>query len=376
MPWLFVGFGGLVLLSQFAVQLASDGMDQLYTVQNLSVYAFSSLLAGIVIVVGLLLRRAATSPARYPRVALWCLGTAAILLAINVPLILVTPGLNTSQAVGWAHGVFTTGAAGGAVIGFIEARAIEQAQAAERARVRAAATEAERERLDYLNSLLRHEVLNNAQVIVGRAELIRDGHDEDIETHLRAIQSQSEDMTRVIDDVRTLIKAFRDDSSLDEIDLSALLKAELADLRATYDSVEVTGDIHEGVFVLGDEMMRRIFSNLLSNAVEHNDSGVPHIEITVEQTPETVAVRVADNGPGISTAERATLFERNENGNHQVGLFLVSVLVERYNGTIELTETGPDGSVFTVEFPSIDTTIESDIQATVETAQIVAYSSL
>ncbi|GGN92511.1 sensor histidine kinase [Haloarcula pellucida] len=375
-PRLLVGFGSLVFLSQVAVQLAFDGVGQLDSVQNLSAYAVSAVLAGTVIAVGLFLTRSATSPARYPRVALWCLGTASILLAINVPLIVVRPGLDTVEIVGWVHIVSATGAAGGAVIGFIEARAIEQAQAAERARVRAAATEAERERLDYLNSLLRHEVLNNAQIIMGRTELVRDEHEADIEDHLRTIQRQSEAMTRVIDDVRTLIKASRDDSSLDEIDLSSLLEAEISDLQAKYPSVEITDEVPEDVSVLGDEMMRRIFGNLLSNAVEHNDSPTPCVEITVDQTPEVVAVHVADNGPGISAAERATLFERSQNENHQVGLFLVSVLVDRYDGTIELAETGPDGSVFTVEFPTVDGDPAPENQSEDETARTTARSRL
>ncbi len=72
--------------------------------------------------------------------------------------------------------------------------------------------------------------------------------------------------------------------------------------------------------------------------------------MTVDEQPETVTVTVADDGPGIPDKERERLFERKST-NHGLGLYLSRILANRYGGTVDLADTGPDGSVFVVALP-------------------------
>lgn len=99
---------------------------------------------------------------------------------------------------------------------------------------------------------------------------------------------------------------------------------------------------------MADDLLPRVFGNLLSNAVEHNDDAVPRISVTVTEWVDEVTVRIADDGPGIPASERETLFERSERADHGLGLYIVGELVERYGGRVELVETGPDGTTFDV----------------------------
>jgi glyoxylase-like metal-dependent hydrolase (beta-lactamase superfamily II) len=134
------------------------------------------------------------------------------------------------------------------------------------------------------------------------------------------------------------------------VDVAAVLPEELGDIRATYPEVEVELTVDGEAYVPADDLPSRVFSNLLSNAVEHNPSESPTVAVTVSTTPDVVRVAVADDGPGVPEAERETLFERTQE-DHGLGLYLVRVLADRYDGTVELAETGPDGSVFAVELP-------------------------
>jgi len=62
----------------------------------------------------------------------------------------------------------------------------------------------------------------------------------------------------------------------------------------------VETSIPDHVYVRADDdLLARIFANLLSNAIEHNDAATPRVEVTVEPGPETVRFEIADNGPGI-----------------------------------------------------------------------------
>lgn len=104
-----------------------------------------------------------------------------------------------------------------------------------------------------------------------------------------------------------------------------------------------------------DDLLPRVFSNLLSNAVEHNDGARPRVDVTVETTPDSVTVLVADDGPGVPRSKLPSLFERTAEGtSHGLGLYLVRTLAGRYGGRVDLRETGPDGSVFAVELPRAD----------------------
>lgn len=104
--------------------------------------------------------------------------------------------------------------------------------------------------------------------------------------------------------------------------------------------------------VRADGLLKRVFSNLLNNAVEHNENPDPEISVSMDTGPDAVEVRIADNGSGVPEAERELLFEtETAKTDHGIGLTIVGRLVDRYGGDVELAETGPDGSVFLVSLP-------------------------
>jgi len=304
---------------------------------------------------GYWLERSELPHERYPRIGGWFVGGMAVYLAINAPIMAVWPPDSGQFLSGWIRFTLSVGGLGGLLVGVVEARSIERERAAERATTRAEAAETHHRNLDYLNSLLRHEVLNTATVITGYASLLLEDHDldEDARDRLETISRQSRDMTDVIEDVQVLLRMTQGDADVEPQNLSAALTEELDDLRHTYESVEIEATVPDGVRVRADDLLARVFSNLLANAVEHHDGRTPRVEVTVEESGETVTVRVADDGPGIPEAERAALFERDDTGGtHGLGLYLVRTLVERYGGSVELAETGPEGSTFAVELPA------------------------
>ncbi|WP_436346487.1 sensor histidine kinase [Natronorubrum sp. FCH18a] len=200
--------------------------------------------------------------------------------------------------------------------------------------------------------------MNTATIINGYASLLEDEATELTDPHrewARIVIAESEELSTVIDDVRVLLRATEGASRLEPVNVSRVLTDEVRKLDHRWASVDVTTSIPEGVSVQADDLLARVFGNLLSNAVEHNDAAVPSVAITVGSTPDTARIETADNGPGIPDSKRETLFDRVESrgSTHGLGLYLVSQLVARYDGTVELTETGPDGSVFTVELPAL-----------------------
>lgn len=110
----------------------------------------------------------------------------------------------------------------------------------------------------------------------------------------------------------------------------------------------------------GDErLLTRLFYNILHNAYKYN-SEHGGITIILDQAPESIEVRIKDNGPGIAREDLPFIFERfyradksrsRASGGSGIGLALVSQIARLHQGSVEASSTPDVGSVFTVTLP-------------------------
>ncbi|WP_284012265.1 sensor histidine kinase [Halobaculum litoreum] len=304
---------------------------------------------------GVRLARGTLPAARFPRIARWWLGASGAFLVINLLMMTVWGTSTVAVAIGWLRFSLVFGGAGGLLVGIVEAGSIERARAAERARVRAERVADTREWLRYLNDILRHEVLNASNVAAGNASLLLDDDslDEATRDRLAVIERACEDLDDVIREVRLLVASDHGDLDPRRVDLRPVLDTETDAVAEAYDGATVETDLPESLPVLADESVGRVFSNLVANAVEHNDGPDATVRVSGEMDADEAVVRVSDDGPGVPPDERETLFEpaNDSTSDHGLGLHIVRTLVDRYGGAVELSDTGPDGSTFTVRLP-------------------------
>jgi two-component system OmpR family sensor kinase len=308
---------------------------------------------------GYWLPNSSLSPGRYLSIYYWVAGGVLVSMLINIGLMIGLPPDGWFHLLSWVRWGVSLGAGSGLVVGLFQARRIDRAIDAERSRIRAREAEDRKQLLSYLNTLLRHEVLNAAHAIQGTAHLVTSEYpdDETISERMDSIVAETADMEAVINDVRAFLNASKGESEFDctAIDLTAVLTDEVDNIRARNESVVIEKRMPSEAVVPANPAISRAFSNLLSNAVKHNDSETPRLSVTVEKKENAVVTQIEDNGPGIPPARRNELFERNieDNYSHGLGLLLAATLIEAFDGTIELTETGADGTVFTIELPRI-----------------------
>jgi len=114
--------------------------------------------------------------------------------------------------------------------------------------------------------------------------------------------------------------------------------------------------------VLGDpDELKAALSNLVDNAIKYSNNGV---RVEVELTPvdeRRVAIRVTDQGIGISPAELKRIFRRFYRIPEAVamrikgtglGLFIVSRIARKHGGKVFAESPGPGrGSTFTLQLP-------------------------
>lgn len=241
------------------------------------------------------------------------------------------------------------GTLSGLLVGGNEVRRVDAARRAERARMEAELSQRELERLEFLNHLLRHHVLNKMNVIDGYATVVREGGEDAFDEELATIHEETTEVTELIENVRVLVDTMTYDATLEPVDLAAVLEREVATLRKENPDVTVETDVPADCSVRGDELLRYVFENLLRNAVQHNDADEPVVEVTVTTTDHTVSVRIADDGPGIEPERREIVFDPEENASRGLGLYLADTLVTEYGGSISIEDSELGGAAFVVD---------------------------
>jgi signal transduction histidine kinase len=101
--------------------------------------------------------------------------------------------------------------------------------------------------------------------------------------------------------------------------------------------------------------LERVFHNILLNACEAAPPQSGRVQVTTRQTPAGLEIRVADNGSGIPTEIRDTLFQPfvtagKENG---IGLGLATVhkIVHEHHGQVTVESTSADGTILRILLP-------------------------
>jgi PAS domain S-box-containing protein len=218
--------------------------------------------------------------------------------------------------------------------------------------------ETQRDDLQTLNQVVRHDIRNDLQLVSAYAELVGERVDDDTtDEHVDTIIDRTAhaiELTTIAAEMAEVM--VRGEQENEPIPLQGVLAAEVADVADAYPSavVEIEGEIPQ-VMVRANRMLDSVFGNLLKNAVQHNDDAVPEVTVGVTDNDETVRVRVADNGPGVPDAKKAEIFGKGAKGLDSegtgVGLHLVQTLVDGYGGDVRVEDNDPGGAVFVVDLP-------------------------
>jgi len=143
------------------------------------------------------------------------------------------------------------------------------------------------------------------------------------------------------------------------IDILEEVCQELAPL-AQEKELELSLDAENGgeIFLTGDRLeLRRVFTNLIGNAIKFTQKGDVKIHLIPATEEDTfVTIVVEDTGIGISAEELPRIFERLYSGspdssNNGLGLYLSRRIIDAHGGTIAVTSELERGSSFSVRLP-------------------------
>jgi two-component system OmpR family sensor kinase len=213
-----------------------------------------------------------------------------------------------------------------------------------------------------------HELRTPLAAIRGYAELALrnpDADRADIEHALRRVESESERMSVLVDELLLLaqLDAGRP-LARDPVDLTRLAIDATSDARvASADHRWVLELPEQAVLVRGDEhRLHQVLANLMSNAARHTPKDTTVTVALAEGTaPGTVELSVTDDGPGIPPELQPTLFERFVRGDSSrsraagstgLGLAIVDAVTTAHGGSIEVNSK-PGRTRFTITLPRV-----------------------
>ncbi|MFT3745647.1 MAG: ATP-binding protein [Pyrinomonadaceae bacterium] len=120
--------------------------------------------------------------------------------------------------------------------------------------------------------------------------------------------------------------------------------------------LEISDDLPE--IMLDHEQLKRVFVNLIENAVEAFDGNAedPRILVTARHDParDIVVAEVSDNGKGIAPADLQKLFQpyfSTKGRGTGLGLAIVNRIIAEHNGKIKVVGNQPHGAKFIIELP-------------------------
>jgi signal transduction histidine kinase len=211
-----------------------------------------------------------------------------------------------------------------------------------------------------------HELSTPISIIQANAEAI----DEELEDsgipagRLDVITRSTERMSNLVDDLMVLARTtsprllsattqckFHEIVTAIVQEFAQLFKEKGIDLKSS--------DIQECPMYGNPEGLKKLLSNLLSNALRYTDSGGT-VTVSLSQDGHHAHLQVADTGIGIPQEALASIFERfyrvdksrsRAAGGSGLGLAIVKAIVLAHHGKIEVDSKVGEGSRFLVVLP-------------------------
>src|SRR5215471_4726418 len=227
--------------------------------------------------------------------------------------------------------------------------------------------ELQKRREEYL-AFVAHDLrtpLNAVAVVAsGLEETFRDGNArEDTEWMLKTLRRNTQQLHRLVEKIilenTNVCTESRIKLERREFDLWPLVEALIYDLRplAKTSGTQLVNEVPHDLVVYADaSLLKRVFQNLISNAVRHTAHGMVVLGACESSSDGTVECWVIDDGAGISKDKLERVFDELESDSADgnglgLGLAIIKSFVEAHGGQVSVESRRGMGSKFHFTLP-------------------------
>ncbi len=217
-------------------------------------------------------------------------------------------------------------------------------------------------RLRLLNRVVRHNLRNETNVLMGYADRLKQAVEEKtLEEEVETIREIASEIGTLSDSIRQIEEiATPDATQRSPTDIGELVESIVAEVRADATAAELSVNIQDDVCVNADTGLQHAIRHVIDNAIGHSDRDVPSVDVSVAIDPNTkqAEIAVSDDGPTIPDVEVDVLREdvtaSNTYHGSGVGLWVMQWCVDSLGGELVFEENTPRGNVVRFLLPRID----------------------
>jgi PAS domain S-box-containing protein len=201
-------------------------------------------------------------------------------------------------------------------------------------------------KLNLLAEITRHDIRNKLTVLGGYLELFNDHppepqHSMYLEKLKAAVRMITENIefTKLYQDLGVVAPNWK---NVSDTFYRACVHIDIKKIR--FESYV------DGLEIFADPLLDRVFYNILQNAVEHGDH-VSVVKLTSVEVPDGLLIRIEDDGIGIPSHDKETIFVRGFGKNTGLGLFLCREILSITDIRIKETGEFQRGALFEMHVP-------------------------
>lgn len=209
-----------------------------------------------------------------------------------------------------------------------------------------------------------HEIRTPLNAIVGFSDVLASGgsSEEDQRNYFRIIQSNSDLLLRLINDILDLSRLEADKVTLtpEDCDVVQLCRQALSSVemsrRESGNRFVFETQTESFVLQVDIQRLQQVLINLLTNAAKFTKNGTITLQFEVDREKKRVLFAVADTGCGIPKEKQKQVFERFEKLNEYaqgtgLGLSICKLTVDKWGGSIWIDPDYERGARFVVSHP-------------------------
>ncbi|WP_302080710.1 PAS domain S-box protein [Salinibaculum rarum] len=212
------------------------------------------------------------------------------------------------------------------------------------------------QQLKVIDRVLRHNIRNNMNALMGHAEIVQSKGSGNVQPHVSKILEVSQDFVRMAEKQRKITTVLTDPPAGGVRDIVPTVESVITEIERQHPAADISVSLPETCQVLATPDLDKAFRELLKNAVVHSDSEYPSVTVDVWTEDGTATVSISDDGPGIPESEWKIITQDAEidqlyHGNG-LGLWLVREIIRQSNGWLTFEQNSSTGSTVTVHLPT------------------------
>ncbi|WP_256402879.1 PAS domain S-box protein [Halorubrum salinum] len=213
-----------------------------------------------------------------------------------------------------------------------------------------------REHLQVLGRIFRHNVRNNMNVIMGAAQRIREHGSDTVTPWAEKILEKSQTFVEMGENQQRITKLLTRKRETEDIDVVPILKEVVSGVQKHYPDATLNVDLATGGQANTVREIDAAIRELVQNAIIHSEQTRPRVDIRHRYTDAITEITIRDNGPGIPEQEWSVLTADGEinslNHGTGLGLWFVNHVVRRSNGTLSFDTNELGGTTVRIRLPT------------------------